>query len=149
MSTSACSVAPYKYLKPIHPESSPSEQQFVDLVNGARATLGLKALSINQNLNVAADSHSYWQDAAFGYNGLNHSPGCNGSDPWARIADAGYRASWEGEVTLVRFPAADAVTAFNMFKGSPGHWALLTSPNFTEIGVGQAEYHWTGDLGAP
>jgi uncharacterized protein YkwD len=120
----------------------------VNLVNQARQSLGLGSLSLNSKLNLAADSHSYWQDAAFGYSGLSHT-GCGGTDPWPRFADAGYHGSYEGEVTLLRYPAADAQTAFNMFKGSPGHWALLTSPDFTEIGVGASAYHWTGDLGAP
>jgi uncharacterized protein YkwD len=120
----------------------------VNLVNQARQGLGLGNLTLNSKLNLAADSHSYWQDAAFGYSGLSHT-GCGGTDPWPRFADAGYHGSYEGEVTLLRYPAADAQTAFNMFKGSPGHWALLTSPDFTEIGVGASAYHWTGDLGAP
>jgi uncharacterized protein YkwD len=34
-----------------------------------------------------------------------------------------------------------------MFKNSAPHWTLLTSPNFTVIGVGQSSWHWTGDLG--
>jgi len=118
----------------------------VNLVNSARQTLGLKPLTLNSSLNIAADSHSYWQDATYGYSGLSHT-GCGNSDPWPRIADAGYHGSLLGEVTLVRYPAASAQTAFDMFKGSPPHWALLTSPNFTAIGVGASAYHWTGDLG--
>jgi uncharacterized protein YkwD len=117
-------------------------------VNQARASLGLQPLSVNSNLSLAADSHSYWQDATYGYSGLSHT-GCNGSAPWPRFADAGYRGSMLGEVTLVRYPPASAQTAFDMFKGSPGHWALLTSPSFTVIGVGASGYHWTGALGTP
>jgi uncharacterized protein YkwD len=52
-------------------------------------------------------------------------------------------------VTLVDSAGANAQTAFNLFKGSPPHWALLTSPSFTDIGIGESVYHWTGDLGAP
>jgi uncharacterized protein YkwD len=52
-------------------------------------------------------------------------------------------------VTLVSYPAASAQTAFTMFKGSPHHWELLTSPDFTQIAVGQSAYHWTGTLGQP
>ena len=65
--------------------------------------------------------------------GLSHT-GCNGSDPFERMSDAGYTGVYEGEVTLVRKPPASAQTAFDMFKGSPGHWALLTSSSFTQIG---------------
>jgi uncharacterized protein YkwD len=132
----------------VHPETSSEEQQFVNLVNQARQTLGLKTLTINSKLSLAADSHSYWQDKTYGATGLSHT-GCGGTAPWPRFTDAGYKGSYEGEVTLVNSAGASAQTAFNMFKGSPGHWALLTSPNFTEIGVGQSAYHWTGDLGAP
>jgi uncharacterized protein YkwD len=141
-------VAPYKYLKPVHPEISADEQQFVNLVNQARVSMSLQPLSINSKLSLAADSHSYWQDGYYGATGLSHT-GCGGTDPWPRLADAGYSGSYLGEVTLVNSAGASAQTAFNMFKGSPGHWALLTSPNFTEIGVGESAWHWTGDLGKP
>ena len=144
----SCATPPYHYLSPVHPETSAAEQQFVNLVNQARQSLGVRALSLNSSLNLAADSHSYWQDSAYGYSGLSHT-GCGGSDPRARFADAGYGGSPAGEVTLVRFPAANAQTAFDMFKSSSGHWALLTSPSFSEIGVGASGYHWTGALGGP
>jgi uncharacterized protein YkwD len=118
----------------------------VNLVNSARQSLGLQPLAINSKLSLAADSHSYWQDSYYGAAGLSHT-GCGPSDPWMRISDAGYSASYLGEVTLVNSAGANAQTAFNMFKGSAPHWQLLTSPNFTEIGVGESSWHWTGDLG--
>jgi uncharacterized protein YkwD len=142
----ACNVSPYKYLRPVNPGISADEQQFVNLVNQARQGLGLKPLAIESRLSLAADSHSYWQDGYYGRTGLSHT-GCNNSDPWARIADAGYSGSYLGEVTLVNSAGANAQTAFNQFKNSPPHWTLLTSPNFTQIGVGESAYHWTGDLG--
>ena len=129
----------------MHPGTNADEQQFVSLVNQARASLGLQALAVNSKLSLAADSHSYWQDSALNL-GLSHT-GCNGSDPFQRMSDAGYSGIYEGEVTLVSYPAASAQKAFNLFKSSPGHWALLTSPDFTQIGVGESAYHWTGDLG--
>jgi uncharacterized protein YkwD len=131
----------------VHPEISSDEQQFVNLVNQARQGMGLAPLSINSKLDIAADSHSYWQDVALPTS-LTHAPGCNGSDPVARMTDAGFSSSYYGEVTLVRWPTnADAQTAFDMFKSSPPHWTLLTSANFTQIGVGKSGTHWTGDLG--
>ena len=144
-----CAVSPFTFLKPVHPEVSAAEQQFVNLVNHARATLAvpLPPLTINVQLDLAADSHSYWQDVVLG-NGLSHY-GCGNSDPGQRIRDAGYRASTWGEVTLVSNPPASPQAALNLFKNSPGHWALLTSPKFTQIGVGASAYHWTGDLGSP
>jgi uncharacterized protein YkwD len=141
--------SPYTYLWPVNPGISSDEQQFVNLVNQARGSLGLSPLTLNSSLSLAADSHSYWQDVAFGSTGLTHQPGCNGSTPWQRIADAGFSANFEGEVTLVSNPPASAQRAFDLFKGSPPHWALLMCPYFTQIGVGESEYHWTGDLGGP
>lgn len=135
------------YLWPVDPGISSAEQQFVNLVNQERGTLGLAPLTLNSSLNLAADSHSYWQDVAFGYNGLTHQPGCNGSSPFQRMADAGFNASFEGEVTLVSYPQASAQAAFNDFMNSPPHKALLLCPYFTQIGVGESAYHWTGDLG--
>jgi uncharacterized protein YkwD len=146
-SGASCAVAPYTVLKPVHPELSAAEQQFVDLVNQARASLGRAALTVNTKLDLAADSHSYWQDVALG-NGLSHT-GCGNSDPGQRIADSGYRPSAWGEVTLISNPSASAQTAFTMFKNSPGHWAILTSSNYREIGIGASGYHWTGDLASP
>jgi serralysin len=132
----------------VAPSVSADEQQFVNLVNQARQALGRAPLAINSKLSLAGDSHSYWQDGTYGGSGLSHS-GCGGSSPDARMTDAGYRWSWAGEVTLVHSAGANAQTAFTMFKNSAPHWSLLTSPNFTEIGVGQSRYHWTGNLGAP
>jgi len=148
-SSTDCAQSPYTYLWPVYPGISSDEQTFVNLVNQARQSLGLQPLALNSSLSLAADSHSYWQDVTFGYNGLTHQPGCNGSTPWQRIADAGFSANFEGEVTLVSYPPASPQTAFNMFKGSPPHWALLMCPYFTQIGVGESAYHWTGDLGGP
>jgi uncharacterized protein YkwD len=145
-SSTNCAKSPYKYLWPVQPEVSSVEQQFVKLVNQARQSLGLKSLSLNSKLSLAADSQSYWQDVTYGRSGLSHT-GCRNSAPWDRLTDAGYSAAEEGEVTLVRYPPASAQTAFDMFKGSPPHWALLTSPVFTQIGVGESAYHWTADLG--
>lgn len=141
--------SPYTYLWPVEPGISGDEQEFVNLVNQERATLGLAALTLNSKLSIAADSHSYWQDVAFGSSGLTHQPGCNGSTPWQRIADAGFSANFEGEVTLVAEPQLSAEGAFNGFMNSPPHKALLLCPYFTQIGVGESEYHWTGDLGGP
>ena len=141
--------APYTYLWPVYPAISSAEQQFVDLVNQARQSLGLQPLALNASLSLAADSHSYWQDVAFGYSGLTHEPGCNGSTISDRMSDAGYSAGYEGEVTLVSYPPASAHQAFTMFKNSPEHWQLLTSSLFTQIGVGESAYHWTGDLAGP
>jgi uncharacterized protein YkwD len=123
----------------------------VDLVNQARQSLGLKPLALNSKLSLAADSHSYWQDVAFGYTiapYLSHT-GCKGSSPFQRMGDVGFNTGYEGEVTLVSYPPASAQQAFTMFKNSPPHWTLLTSPSFTEIGVGDSGYHWTGDLWGP
>ena len=130
----------------MNPGISSEEQAFVNLVNQARQGLGLKSLAIDSKLSLAADSHSYWQDVTFGGSGLSHT-GCGGTTPWARIADAGYSGTYLGEVTLVHSAGASAATAFSMFKNSAPHWTLLTSPNFTVIGVGQSSWHWTGDLG--
>jgi len=137
------------YLWPVNPGISSAEQQFVDLVNQERGTLGLASLTLNSSLSLAADSHSYWQDVTFGYSGLTHQPGCNGSTPWQRMTDAGFSAPFEGEVTLVSYPQASAQAAFNDFMNSPPHKALLLCPYFTQVGVGESAYHWTGDLGGP
>jgi Cysteine-rich secretory protein family len=146
-SATDCARSPYKYLWPVYPAISSAEQAFVNLVNQARQSLGVGPLSLDSRLSLAADSHSYWQDVEFGYSGLDHVPGCKGSDPFQRMTDAGYSANYEGEVTLVSYPPASAQFAFNLFKSSPPHWALLTSPDFTQIGVGESKYHWTADLG--
>jgi uncharacterized protein YkwD len=148
-SATDCAKSPYTYLWPVYPAVSSAEQQFVNLVNQARQSLGVPALTLDSRLNLAADSHSYWQDVEFGYSGLDHVPGCKGSDPFQRMTDAGYNAAYEGEVTLVSYPPASAQAAFNLFKNSPPHWELLTSPDFTQIGVGESKYHWTSDLGGP
>ena len=117
-------------------------------MNAERTRLGLGALTLDARLNIAADSHSFWQDAAYGYNSLSHA-GANGSSPDQRITAAGYAWSLWGEVTLVRYPAANAAVAFEMFMNSPPHRTLLMGAGFRQIGIGQSTYHWTGVLGTP
>jgi len=131
----------------VRPEISADETAFVALVNAERAKQSLGPLVIYSRLSVAADSHSYWQDATYGYNGLSHT-GVNGSSPGDRALAAGYRWSTWGEVTLVSLPSANAQRAFDMFMSSPPHRAILMGGAFRHIGVGQSAYHWTGVTGA-
>ncbi|NJO97736.1 MAG: CAP domain-containing protein [Pleurocapsa sp. CRU_1_2] len=63
------------------------DQQILDLVNQERAKVGADPLSINQQLDQAADLHS--QDQA-SMNNMTHT-GSNGSDAGTRIQGEGYQ----------------------------------------------------------
>ena len=138
----------YRYVEPVSPTLSSQEAEFLNLVNVERARVGLGPLSISTKLNLAADSHSFWQDAVYGASNLSHA-GKLGSSPGDRATDVGYVWSTWGEVTLVASPQLSAAAALSRFMNSPDHRAILLGPSLREIGVGASAYHWTALLAAP
>jgi len=124
------------------------EQELVRLINDIRAQYSLSPLILNDSLTVAARRHS--QDMAQN-NFLSHT-GSDGSSPWDRMRDAGYRLRQGGENVAAGYSTPAAV--LNGWMSSPGHRANMLSPNFCDLGVGYAyenqsiyRYYWTLDLG--
>lgn len=129
-------------------ESVWQEQELVRLINDRRAQYSLPPLILNDSLTVAARKHS--QDMAQN-NFLSHT-GSDGSSPWDRMLDAGYRLMTGGENVAAGYSTPAAVV--NGWMSSPGHRANMLSPNFCDLGVGYAyenqsiyRYYWTLGLG--
>ena len=124
------------------------EQELVRLINDIRSQYSLSPLILNDSLTVAARRHS--QDMAQN-NFLSHT-GSDGSSPWDRMRDAGYRLMQGGENVAAGYSTPAAVV--NGWMSSPGHRANMLSPNFCDLGVGYAyenqsiyRYYWTLGLG--
>ncbi len=125
------------------------EQAVLSLINNYRQANGLGSLSLNGELNAAAD----WMSndmAAKDY--FSHTDSL-GRDPFQRMADFGYGYNtWKGENLVAGVDAAQA--AFDLWKGSPGHDANMLNPNFNVIGIARAYgdgttygWYWTTEFG--
>lgn len=128
--------------------------QTLTLINAARAANGLVALTINDKLNAAAQSHS--EDMAC-KNFLAHN-GWNGSTPDSRIAAAGYIASITRENIYAQPPqyGGNPQAAVDWWMSDPIHRDAILNTQVTEMGVGYAAYsrsdlggYFTVDFGAP
>ncbi len=126
----------------------------VTLINAARASNSLPALTLNAQLSAAAQNHS--EDMACN-NFLQHS-GWNGSTPASRIAAAGYAASITRENIYGQPPqyGGDAQAAVSWWMNDPIHRDAILNPQVKDIGVGYASYvradlvgYFTVDFGAP
>ena len=102
--------------------SSGDEAAFVEALNRIRADVDLPALTVNHQLSDLARIHT------------EHMAGA-GEIAHATPISAGYEGPWTklGENVGVGAEVEDLVDAF---VASPGHYANIVDPAFTEIGVG-------------
>ena len=128
--------------------------QTVDLINSARATNGLPALTLNDQLSNAAQTHSI--DMACSGN-LAHS-GSDGSTPASRIAAAGFNASISRENIYAQPPqyGGNPQAAVDWWMSDQIHRDAILNVQVTQIGVGYAAYsasplggYFTVDFAAP
>ena len=124
--------------------------EVIQLINQARVSAGLPALSVNAQLGAAAQAHS--TDMAC-YSLLSHT-GSDGSSIQQRIAAAGYGASYSAEVIYAGYGAYPQ-TAFDWWMNDPAHKAVIMDARVTEIGAGYAYVvdsadgnYYTVDLGS-
>ena len=113
---------------------SPSE--VVRLTNEKRATAGLSALSLNQELSAAA--YTKGQDMIARDYWAHIAP--DGTEPWKFFKDFGYKYRYAGENLARDF--SDASSAVNAWMNSPTHKENMLNPKYKEIGIGVVE----GDL---
>ena len=136
-------------------------QEFLDAVNGARATARFcgathfdtaPPVAWSDNLAMAAYLHSF--DMAT--NKFFSHTGSDGSSPGVRISREGYDWASYGENIAVGYPTVSAV--IQAWLGSEGHCRNIMNPAFEEIGAGFAEgpysgsptsRYWTFDLASP
>lgn len=105
-------------------------QEVVNLTNQFRAQNGLPPLSIDLDLNEAAQNHS--EDMAI--NDYFSHYGLDGSRPWDRAEDAGYESGTIGENIAAGQRSPEAVV--NGWINSDGHRAAMLNSRYNEIGIG-------------
>jgi uncharacterized protein YkwD len=120
----------------------------IELINQARADVGRPALTVNDELTIAARKHSL--DMACN-NFMKHS-GSDGSWTGDRVTDAGYSHSYYLELLAIGLPQ----DAMNQWRVEPDDWSLVINSRMTEIGVGYifskfSAYggYWTVVMGGP
>jgi uncharacterized protein YkwD len=99
------------------------------LINGYRASKGLKPLRLNPALTDAAKAHS--RDLAK-WDRISHY-GSDGSNPWDRVKRAGYNAKVAAE--NVGTGQATLEEVFKGWQDSPGHNKNLLLGDATEMGI--------------
>ncbi len=110
--------------------------QVLNLINQARVSNGLSALTVNPALTAAAQAHS--QDMACN-SFINHR-GSDGSTKASRIAAQGYVSSRDDEVIYAAFPdgGGDPASVVNWWLNDANHRPVLLAADFTEFGAGYA-----------
>lgn len=109
---------------------------------GTKAMPAVAPLTWNIYLELAAAQHS--KDMLSRKYFAHNSP--NGVTPQARIADAGYRASWAGE-NIASGPSTEQAVIDGWLK-SEKHCQNIMSANYKEMAVARAGNIWTQTLGA-
>jgi hypothetical protein len=107
---------------PAHADALSDEQQFVVAINQMRSNLGLGPLAVDANLTDVARG---WAQKMADAGAISHNPGLAGAvtSDWQKV----------GENVGVGPTVAQLMDAFTK---SPHHYANLSDPSFTYIGVG-------------
>lgn len=127
----------------------PEEQAFLNLLNQYRQQNGRGALSVNPNIQDAAE----WMSADMGANNYFSHTDSLGRDPFQRMAAFGYDYNtWKGENIAAGTSSAQVV--FNLWKDSPGHNANMLNSNYKVLGIARVYsagspygWYWTNDFG--
>lgn len=107
-----------------------SESEIISLINEKRIKHNLSPLSINPNLQIAAQNKS---DYLINNNYFAHNtPDGKQFSSW--IKDSGYKYSLIGENLATNFSSSKNI--FNAWMKSQSHRDNILDPNFTEIGLG-------------
>lgn len=111
--------------------SSAYANEVASLINSARSENGLPELTINAQLQAAAQGHSIDMVC---HNLLSHT-GSDGSSPSERVAAAGYPASRSSEII---YGSGYPQTAFEWWMNDATHRNEILNAGVTEMGVGYA-----------
>ncbi len=114
------------------------EEHLIELTNAERGREGLKALTFNPRLSIAAEKKGA-DMLAKGYF-AHQSP--DGRAPWDFIEDAGYVYLKAGENLAIDFAKPeDAVPAW---MASPSHKANIMKADYEEIGIAEITGSYKG-----
>ena len=110
------------------PLPSPTEREFVGLLNAQRVAAGLARVEISPALTDIADDYAafYAQSGS----GIDHA----NDPPYTARANAAGCTKWDGPVLAQGYPTAQAV--LDGWLSSPGHRDVLMDPGITHIGPG-------------
>ena len=120
--------APVAYAKP------PASQQLQMLsdLNASRRKAGLRALTVDSHLTVAATQHAV--DMAQ-HNYFDHqSP--DGRSPFERMHADGCRFNYAGENIAM---SGSETEAYDALLASPEHRDNILNPHYTHVGIGVAQ----------
>ncbi|WP_262296166.1 CAP domain-containing protein [Microvirga sesbaniae] len=114
------------------------EAYFLQLVNEARTSAGVKSLTFDGELLDSSDAHSAWMDQT---DTFSHT-GVNGSSAGTRMTTAGY--GWQGWGENIAYVSGDLTEAtvrqlHTNLMNSPGHYANIVNGSYEEIGIGLKE----------
>ncbi|MDJ0975471.1 MAG: CAP domain-containing protein [Planctomycetota bacterium] len=121
------------------------DMEVLEAVNRIRAQRGLRQLTFNSNLFVAARDHSIEQ-MRHGYMG-HGSPDKSRDQLGERMAIAGYDGRGFAEVVAWGYRNVPAVV--EGWMNSRPHRAILLDKDFTEAAFSRAGLYWTGNFGLP
>ncbi len=130
-------------------KASKVERLMLELINEARADIGVAPLKLALDLNESAEDHSEWMLAT---DRFSHT-GVGGSSAGDRMADAGFRFSgswswgeniaWQSERGAPGI-ADDVQNLFNSLMNSPGHRANILSAQYDYVGIGVERGNFKG-----
>ena len=111
------------------------ETYFLQLVNEARTSAGVRPLTFDGELLDSSDAHSAWMDQT---DTFSHT-GVNGSSAGTRMTTAGY--GWQGWGENIAYVSGGLTEAtvrqlHSNLMNSPGHYANIVNGSFEEIGIG-------------
>jgi uncharacterized protein YkwD len=118
-------------------ETAAAVDEFVNLVNAHRESVGCQALTWHEGAAAVARAHSADMVARSFFS--HNNP--DGLSPFDRLDRAGipYRAA--GENIATGYASAEAV--LGGWLDSPGHRANIENCGFTHHGLGLVDSHWT------
>jgi uncharacterized protein YkwD len=130
---------------PAGSHSSEMSAQAVSVLNDYRDSLGLRPLTVDPQLTLAADRYAkLMADTNWWSCRCDVHTGPDGSSPGGRLAAAGFTGRFAGEALAGgQATGQDVIT---MWLNSPPHRAIVLSASATHIGIGYyfMPGHWPG-----
>ncbi len=121
--------------KSLASENSSKYTEVLNIVNGYRSEVGASALTIDQNLNIAATIRAM----EMGYSNEYSHTRPNGSDCTTILNEL--NISWYLAGENIAYGQKTPSVVCNDWYNSPGHRANMLNTNFTKIGVGYFNFY--------
>ena len=141
-------LSPTSTVMPLIGSQQEQATEILRLLNIARQAEGMVALQLNDQLTLAAITHS---QAMAQFNFFAHE-GLDGKKPADRVLATGYQYLWVGENILYRFDLS-ATGAYEQWWDSPPHHENMMTPDYRDIGIAYSlsddgKYYYVMVLGA-